>query len=71
MRPSSLNSTSGPGTGQRLNCSRRALLPGVASEPGPTRTHRASAGRAGNGQPPLPVVAASPPAWGPRISPPS
>ena len=37
MRPSSLNSTSGPGTGQCLNCSRRALLPGVASEPGPTR----------------------------------
>ena len=37
MRPSSLNSTSGPGTGHCLNCSRRALLPGVASEPGPTR----------------------------------
>ena len=28
-------------------------------------------GRAGKGQPPLPVVAASPLAWGPRISPPS
>ena len=71
MRPSSLNSTSGPGTGHCLNGSRRALLPGVASEPVRPGTHRTSAGRAGNGQPPLPAVAANTPAWGPRISPPS
>ena len=71
LRPSSLSSTRGSGTGHCLNGSRRALLPCVANEPVRPGTHRASAGRAGNGQPSLPVVAASPPAWGPRISPPS
>ena len=39
---------------------------GLGQQPVRPGTHRASAGRAGNGQPPLPVVVASPPAWGRR-----
>ena len=71
MRPSSLNSTGGPGTGHCLNCSRRALLPGVASEPGPTRNTPRECRPGGK----WPTAAArgrgQPAGLGPRISPPS